>query len=196
MEIPYSAAPRADTGVTNATLGMWLFIASEVMLFGSLFSSYALLRAGAASWPDQSAILNLPLAVANTGVLLASNAAMLAAAKAAAAGRLDRLHVRLGVVIGLGLLFLGIKSAEYAGELGRGLRPATNNFIALYFALTGLHAAHVAGGLAANGWLLITATRAFATRRDLLSNRVRVAGLYWSFVDIIWLAIFVTLYLL
>ncbi|HVQ15312.1 MAG TPA: hypothetical protein VMS40_17035, partial [Vicinamibacterales bacterium] len=72
MQIPYTTEVRPDTGLTNPKLGVWLFLASEVMLFGSLFSSYALLRTGAPSWPDQSSIVNVPLATLNTIVLIAS----------------------------------------------------------------------------------------------------------------------------
>jgi heme/copper-type cytochrome/quinol oxidase subunit 3 len=196
VDIPYSVEPRPDTGVTNATLGMWLFIASEVMLFGSLFSSYALLRTGAASWPDQGAILNIPLASTNTLVLLASSAAMIVASRALAAGRFDSFRRAFGMVILLGVVFLGIKGVEYADEIGRGLRPATNNFMGLYFTLTGLHALHVAGGLLVNAWLLTSAPREWTARPAQLANRVRAAAMYWTFVDVVWLVMFVTLYLL
>src|SRR4026207_1063716 len=102
MQIPYTTEVRPDTGLTNPKLGMWLFIASEVMLFGSLFSSYALLRAGAASWPDQGAILNVPLAAANTGTLLGSSAAIVAASRAIRADNSDRFRTTFGLVIILG----------------------------------------------------------------------------------------------
>ncbi len=196
MDIPYSVQRRADTGVTNATLGMWLFIASEVMLFGSLFSSYALLRTGAATWPDQSAIVNVPLASANTLVLLASSGAMMLASRALATGEFHRFRRAAGMVILLGLVFLGIKGVEYADEIGRGLRPATNNFLGLYFTMTGLHALHVAGGLFANAWLLTSASREWTVRPAQLANRVRTAATYWNFIDFVWVAMFVTLYLL
>jgi heme/copper-type cytochrome/quinol oxidase subunit 3 len=196
VNIPYSIDARADTGVTNATLGMWLFIASEVMLFGSLFSSYALLRAGASTWPDQSAILNVPLAAINTVILLASSAAVVAATRAMRAASFDRFRVAFGAAIILGLLFLGVKAFEYNDELQRGLRPATNNFMGLYFTLTGLHALHIAGGLLVNGWLLTVARTDWHQARRQLTNRVKAAAMYWNFIDVIWLAIFVTLYLL
>ena len=73
MEIPYNTEIRPDTGVTNPTLGIWLFLASEVMLFGSLLSAYALIRGGAATWPDQSAILSVPLGALNTALLVLSS---------------------------------------------------------------------------------------------------------------------------
>src|SRR4051794_11520115 len=79
MDIPYTTEVRPDTGLTNPKLGIWLFLASEVMLFGSLFSSYALLRMGARSWPVQSEILSVPLATVNTLVLIASSVTMVLA---------------------------------------------------------------------------------------------------------------------
>src|SRR5262245_66170291 len=81
MDAPiiYTTEVRPDTGLTNPKLGIWLFLASEVMLFGSLFSSYALLRSGAPTWPDQSDILNVPLAALNTVVLIASSVTMVMA---------------------------------------------------------------------------------------------------------------------
>ena len=77
--IPYTTHARPDTGLTNPKLGIWLFLASEVMLFGSLFSSYALLRSGASTWPRQWEVLNVPLAALNTVVLIASSVTMVLA---------------------------------------------------------------------------------------------------------------------
>src|SRR5688500_20193390 len=76
MEIPYTIEARPDTGLTNPKLGIWLFLASEVMLFGSLFSAYVLLRTGAVSWPVQSSILNVPLAALNPVILISSSVSM------------------------------------------------------------------------------------------------------------------------
>ena len=84
--IPYTIERRADTGVTNVTLGIWLFLASEVMLFGALFSSYALLRASAAAWPSGRDVLSLPLGGANTVVLIAHDGAIWRARRASLAG--------------------------------------------------------------------------------------------------------------
>jgi cytochrome c oxidase subunit 3 len=106
MEIPYTATVRPDTGVTNQKLGMWLFLASEVMLFGSLFSSYALLRSGAMTWPDQSSIVNVPLASINTVVLIASSVIILRAAAAMRAGRVELFRRLMAVTAALGIVFL------------------------------------------------------------------------------------------
>src|SRR5262245_15035142 len=196
MEIPFNAEVRPDTGVTNQTLGMWLFLASEVMLFGSLFSSYALLRSGAISWPDQSSIVNVPLASINTLVLIASSVTILRARHAARTGDAVGFRRLMATTAALGVLFLAIKSLEYRGELAEGLRPSTNNFLGLYFVMTSLHALHVACGVAVNAFLCGpgVAARQLDIRRFV--GRVDAATLYWNFIDVIWILMFVTLYLL
>ena len=196
MEIPYTATVRPDTGVTNQRLGMWLFLASEVMLFGSLFSAYALLRSGSASWPDQSSIVNVRLASINTLVLIASSVVILRAAAALRAGNIGGFRTLMSVTALLGIIFLTIKGIEYRGEILGGLRPSTSNFVGLYFVMTSLHALHVAGGVVLNVFLCgpgVAMSRHDAAR---FTGRVEAAALYWNFIDVIWILMFVTLYLL
>ena len=196
MEIPYTASVRPDTGVTNQKLGMWLFLASEVMLFGSLFSSYALLRSGAMSWPDQSSVVNVPLAAVNTLVLIASSVAILRGLAALRGGNVARFRALMAATVTLGIVFLAIKSVEYRGELAEGLRPSTNNFVGLYFVMTFLHAMHVTGGVLVNVFLCgpgVAMNRHDAAR---FLGRVEAAALYWNFIDVIWVLMFVVLYLL
>jgi heme/copper-type cytochrome/quinol oxidase subunit 3 len=196
MEIPYTATVRPDTGVTNQRLGMWLFLASEVMLFGSLFSAYALLRSGATSWPDQSSIVNARLASINTLVLIASSIVILRAAARLRAGDVIRFRALMATTAVLGIVFLGIKGVEYRGEILGGLRPSTNNFVGLYFVMTALHALHVAGGVLVNFFLCgpgVAMSRRDAAR---FTGRVEAATLYWNFIDVIWILMFVTLYVL
>jgi heme/copper-type cytochrome/quinol oxidase subunit 3 len=195
MEIPYTAAVRPDTGVTNQKLGIWLFLASEVMLFGSLFSSYALLRSGAISWPDQSSTVNVRLASVNTFVLIVSSITILRGASALRGGNLAAFRRLMATTAMLGILFLAIKSFEYRGELGAGLRPSTNNFLGLYFVMTSLHAFHVGAGVFVN--LFLCGPGAAMARRDpaRFTGRVEAAALYWNFIDVVWLCMFVVLYL-
>jgi heme/copper-type cytochrome/quinol oxidase subunit 3 len=196
MEIPYTASVRPDTGVTNQKLGMWLFLASEVMLFGSLFSSYALLRSGATSWRDQSSIVNVPLATVNTVVLIASSVLILRAVAALRGGNVARFRALMVATITLGIVFLAIKSVEYRGELAEGLRPSTNNFVGLFFVMTFLHAAHVTGGVLVN--LFLCGPGMVMNRHDTARflGRAEAAALYWNFIDIIWILMFIVLYLL
>ena len=185
--IPYTVDRRPDTGVSNVTLGIWLFLASEVMLFGALFSSYALLRVSAVDWPSGRDVLSTPLGALNTAVLLLMTALVWRARASAAPARL------LAAASGMALLFLAVKGFEYRAEISAGLLPSVSTFLAMYFTLTGLHALHVACGLAANLWV-IAGTR-HEGGRVLMVGRAHALALYWLFVDLVWLVIFPLMYL-
>lgn len=185
--IPYTADRRFDTGVTNVTMGIWLFLASEVMLFGALFSAYALLRVSAGSWPHGRDLLSVDAGLANTAVLLASTACVW---RARSAQRAVKTWL-IGSAV-LAAIFVLVKGQEYQWEFGRGLVPATNTFLALYFTLTGLHAVHVLCGALANVWAAQSAGRAGDV---LTAGRVHALSLYWTFVDIVWLVILFLIYL-
>src|SRR4029453_17466987 len=174
--------------MTNVTLGMWLFIASEIMLFGALFSAYALLRTAATDWPSGRQLLSLSLGMTNT-VLLMMLTALVWRARSAPL-RTARLWLLLSSV--LALTFLGLKSVEYAHDFATGLIPSVNTFLAMYFTLTGLHAAHVLAGVAANTWAIAGAQRAGDA---LMAGRTKSLAVYWTFVDVVWLIIFVLMYL-
>jgi heme/copper-type cytochrome/quinol oxidase subunit 3 len=192
MVLPYTVERRPDTGVNNVMLGMWLFLASEVMLFGGLFSAYVLLRSGAADWPAASTISSVTAGAVNTAILLLSSMTI-AMARGKSSGKARRL---LGATAALGALFLGIKAFEYATKLQGGLYPSSSTFLALYYLLTAVHAVHVLGGVVVNGYLAVAGARSTGGSSALFANRVTAAALYWHFVDIIWVAIFVVLYLL
>jgi len=188
VTIPYTTERRPDTGVTNVTMGVWLFIASEIMLFGALFSAYALLRSAATDWPPGRNVLSLPLGAANTVVLLTLTT-LVWRARTAPAPAVRRFLLLATVLAGL---FLGLKSAEYVHDFSTGLLPRVSTFVAMYFALTLLHAAHVIAGAIANGWVMAGTVRA---GEAMTAGRVRALAIYWSFVDVVWLLIFVLLYL-
>jgi heme/copper-type cytochrome/quinol oxidase subunit 3 len=196
MEIPYTTEVRPDTGLTNPKLGIWLFLASEVMLFGSLFASYVLLRVGAPSWPDQSAVLSVPLASLNTVILIASSVTMVLALAAARSGTLGTYRLYMGLTLLGGALFLVVKAFEYGDKFSHGLLPSTNNFLGLYFTMTGLHAIHVIAGMVVNAYLWGPGVKMWRHDRARFANRIEVAGLYWHFVDLVWIFLFPVLYLL
>ena len=196
MEIPYTTEARPDTGLTNPKLGIWLFLASEVMLFGSLFASYVLLRVGAEHWPDQSAVLSVPLASLNTVILIASSVTMVLAWAAAKSDLLGRYRLYMGLTLLGGALFLVVKAFEYGDKFSHGLLPSTNNFLGLYFTMTGLHAFHVFAGMVVNAYLWIPGVRMWHHNRPQFVNRVEIAGIYWHFVDLVWIFLFPVLYLL
>jgi len=186
--IPYTVLRRADTGVNNVTLGVWLFIASEVMLFGALFSAYALLRVSSVDWPSGREVLSFALGVTNTLVLIQVTA-LAWRARTASPLAIRRLLLISSV---FGLAFLGLKTAEWVREISAGLAPATNTFLAMYFTLTGLHALHVVAGIAANLWASASARRIDPGQ---LAGRARSIALYWLLVDLVWFVIFALMYL-
>jgi len=194
--LPYTTDVRPDTGLTNPKLGIWLFLASEVMLFGSLFSSYALLRTGAITWPQQSAVVSVPLATLNTLILISSSVTMVMAWASLTAHRLERYRVYMGSTLMLGAAFLVVKAVEYSDKISHGLLPSTDNFLGLYFGMTGLHALHVIGGMVVNVYLLGPGVRMWHSDAVRFTNRVEVAGIYWHFVDVVWIFLFPVLYLL
>lgn len=190
--IPYTVDRRPDTGVNNVKLGVWLFLASEVMLFGGLFSAYFTLRTDATTWAPL--VSHRPIALLNTAVLLCAGAAFALAIKAARERQLARFRGWSAGAIVLACGFLIIKGLEYARAAGEGMWPRTSTEAGLYYLLTGVHALHVVGGIIVTVWLV--ATPAAVWRDDSLRvvNRLEATALYWYFVDIIWVILVVLLY--
>jgi len=197
MEIPYTVEARPDTGLFNAKLGIWLFLASEVMLFGALFSSYVLLRTGAPVWPHgRDEGLNVPLATLNTLILISSSVTMVMSWASLKLGEFKKYRLYMGLTILCGLGFLVIKGIEYAHKFETHHLPSTNTFLAIYFTLTGLHGLHVLGGMIVNGYFWGPGAKLWKRDPERFANRIEVAGLYWHFVDLVWIFLFPTLYLL
>lgn len=312
MEIPYTVTPRRDTGLYNAKVGVWLFLASEVMLFGGLFSSYVLLRVGSNFWPE--GLLNIPIGTFNTWVLISSSVTVVLCWANLKLGNFNKARMYLGLTILCALAFAGIKAKEYndkfthyairfnddakaaaffkeayghddeavragifantygvpdsknvakakqlpdprfteiTGHLegnprfvslkklkdagtetitfsadtlnqGKGLEgekgdhkehkkltvkvsdlaylsafvPKHNTYFAIYFTLTGLHALHVLGGAVVMAYLFFTGRRWWQTKPEQYTNRIEIAGLFWHFVDLVWIFLFPVLYLL
>jgi cytochrome c oxidase subunit 3 len=196
FEIPYTVHPRPDTGLYNAKLGIWLFLASEVMLFGALFSSYILIRTGAATWPRGWEFLSVKLATANTFILIFSSVTVVLAWANLRLGNLKMGRIFIGITLMCALGFLVIKGFEYGFEFQEHRFPSTNNFLALYFTLTALHGLHVIGGIVVFTYLVGPGAKMWATDRARYTNRIEVAGLYWHFVDLVWIFLFPSLYLM
>lgn len=196
MEIPYTVEARPDTGLYNSKLGIWLFLASEVMLFGALFSTLIILRTGAQSWPHGYDLLNVPLATLNTMVLISSSVSMVLAWAALRLNDFGKFRLWLGTTFGLGCVFMVIKSIEYGSKFSHHHYPSTDNFYATYFTLTGLHGLHVLGGMIVFAYFLGPGSKMWKTNPGQFTNRIEVVGLYWHFVDLVWIFLFPTLYLL
>ncbi len=196
MEIPYTVAERPDTGLYNAKLGIWLFLASEVMLFGALFSALILLRTGADYWPHGADKLNVPLATVNTFVLIASSVTVVMAWASLRLKEFGKAKMYLWATFACGLGFMVIKAIEYGSKFSHGITPATDNFYATYFLLTGLHGLHVVGGMVVFAYFLGPGAKMWRTEPERYTNRIETCGLYWHFVDLVWIFLFPTLYLL
>jgi cytochrome c oxidase subunit 3 len=290
MEIPYTITARPDTGLWNGKLGIWLFLASEVMLFGALFTAYLFVRLGAedGTWPSH--VQSIPLGLTNTVLLIISSITMVWAWVALKERKFNTYRIALAVTMLCGLLFLYIKGNEYydkykhwgfmikdedigkymptlkaqdifysyipsqgvyevrghlhsqtdktftflpdknfhpwgsgpdknssektdaappAGQaeeqtvtvqkadLDRAgnFLPAYGTYYAIYFTVTGLHALHIIGGLVVMAYFLGPGSRMYRRNPEQLSNRIEVTGIFWHFVDLVWITVFPILYL-
>ncbi len=304
MDIPYTVAARPDTGLYNGKLGIWLFLASEVMLFGAIFTSYLFVRLGAddGSWPNH--VQNVWLGLTNTILLLASSITMIGAWVGLKERKFNTYRLYLGATILLGIAFLGIKAVEYhskwehygffikedafknyQAELDKehdfytyipaqkvyevrghwlnkdelrdaekgvedsklkgpfellpdkapsyinstpagttpyifntaspeeapsikidakdidplrgwgNLLPHHGTYYAVYFLVTGLHALHIIGGVVVMLYFLTIGSRMYRRNPEQLSNRIEVTGIFWHFVDLVWITVFPILYL-
>lgn len=194
--IRYISHPHPVTGVTNSKLGIWCFLASEVMLFGGLFSAYVLLRTGSDHWPHGWQVLNVPLATLNTMILITSSVTMVMAWASLAMKNISKYRVYMALTILLALGFLVVKFFEYRHKFELHHFPKTDTFYAIYFTLTGLHGLHVIGGILVNTYLLLPGSALWKKDPDQFTGRVEAAGLYWHFVDLVWIFLFPALYLL
>jgi cytochrome c oxidase subunit 3 len=198
-----------------ANLGMWTFLVTEVMIFGGLFAAYAVYRwAYPTAFAAASDSLLWELATLNTVVLLSSSFTMVLAVHGAQVGNRKFLVNGLLGTIGLGILFLVLKFYEYHVDYVEGLIPISGwfhgehfhehaedstflghvrLFMVLYFVMTGLHAIHMIIGMGILGWLVYKARRGDFTPEH--HPQVELVGLYWHFVDVVWIFLFPLLYL-
>jgi cytochrome c oxidase subunit III len=190
-------------------LGLWLFIGSEIMLFGAFFASYVSTRLGNAecalgvtAWPEAGHLPGLALAALNTVLLLTSSYTMVRAISGAERGNRARFRANLILTIALGACFLIVKSCEYALKGAHGYYPSSelalaspglSIFLSYYYLLTILHCLHVVAGLVWNS-VVLSAPPDMPT--SALARKAEYAGLYWHFVDVIWVFLFPLLYLI
>ena len=182
-------------GISSSLLGMVLFIASEVMFFGGLFGAYFTIRSAATEWPPpDTPHLSAPYAAILTTILVASSVTMQFGVWAIRKNNQRRLVLWLAVSLLLGAIFLCMQALEYANLIEEGLTLSSGVFGSTFYTLTGFHGAHVAGGAA---FILIVLLRArsgqFTARYH---DTVEMASYYWHFVDVVWLGLFSTIYLL
>ncbi|OGB95292.1 MAG: cytochrome oxidase subunit III [candidate division NC10 bacterium RBG_16_65_8] len=189
-----------------STLGMWAFLLTEIMFFGGLFAGFFVYILGhAPAFAEGSRHLDLTLGAVNTVVLLGSSLTMALAVRSAQQGHRNGQTIFLALTIVLGLVFLGIKGLEYAHKFEQHLVPgpqfglegphaqSAQLFFSFYFAMTGVHALHMVVGVGLLSWLLVNAWRGKYT--PTYYTPVEISGLYWHFVDVVWIFLFPTLYL-
>jgi cytochrome c oxidase subunit 3 len=190
----HAAAHHTSTGLDTRKIAFWTFIGSECLLFGALISTYLVYHGRSVSGPTPHEILNIPLTSISTFVLLMSSLAMVLALAAVSRG--DRTWARVWLLSTalLGLGFLGFQAYEFVTFVHEGLTLQVNLFGSTFFVLTGTHGAHVAVGVL---WLLTLLVRSLQGKlgTDKAMN-VEIAGLYWHFVDVVWIVIFTVVYLL
>jgi len=198
---PLTAQPPAPhdphataTGVTNNKLAMWLFLSSDCLFFGAFISAYLLYRGRSQEGPFPEDVYNIPFTSATSFILLMSSLTMVLALAAIQRGDYRRLRIWLLATALFGATFIGGQVFEFTEFYREGLKLDTNLFGSTFFVLTGLHGAHVTAGII---WLLSLwglATQERLTSAD--SEKIEVAGLYWHFVDVVWIVIFTVVYLI
>jgi heme/copper-type cytochrome/quinol oxidase subunit 3 len=180
-------------GIDNQKLGVWALIGSEAVFFSALIVTYVVLRGRSIAGPLPKQALDIPLTAVNTFVLICSSLTMVSALAAINAGSVRRMRLLLGATMLLGLIFLGGQVTEFTLLANQGLSLSVNLFGASFFTLTGFHGAHVTAGVIWIGFVLARSLRGGITREKHAS--VELVGLYWHFVDLIWIIIFTIVYL-
>jgi cytochrome c oxidase subunit 3 len=179
----------------SAKLGLWTFLATEVLLFGALFTAYIVFRL---KYPDmfhaEHGKLNRVLGAVNTVVLISSSLTVALGIDAIRKGKARLLAICYGTTILLGGVFLCVKYFEYSEKFHHGLYPGTNLFFSLYFTMTGVHGIHVLLGMGVLSYVFVLARRGRFSERYY--TPVEMSGLYWHFVDLVWIYLFPLLYLI
>ena len=199
VAVLHPAAEPAEAPLTPESwgkLGMWLFLAGDAMSFGGLIVGYGILRHASHKWPVPSAVLGINLTAFMTFLLIVSSVWMVLALAAIQENDKARFNKFLGLTILGGVLFLGCQAYEWTHLLGHrlpelGISFTDNLFATTFFILTGFHGMHVTGGVIYN-----TCVLAAVNRGRYQAKHVEIAGLYWHFVDLVWILIFTFVYLL
>jgi heme/copper-type cytochrome/quinol oxidase subunit 3 len=186
----YDSGPPVDRG----KFAIWLFLATEVMFFTGLIGSYLVLRMGTAAWPDPGERLAVDITAVNTFILICSSWAMVMALHAIQHGNQAGLVKWLGATILIGAAFVSVQAYEYGVLLENHMLPNVDIFWSTFYAMTGFHGLHVIVGVLWLVCLWIGAVRGKFTQKDHL--RIELGGLYWHFVDLVWVLLFTIVYLM
>ena len=183
------ATTRSAAGMPTARLAVWWIIASEIVIFGGVLGSYIMHRLAHGIWADYAANTNTEIGLFNTFVLLTSSLAAVLAHQAAERGDGQRAANLLYATTGGGLIFLCVKAYEWSYEISHGMTITANTFWSFYYTAAGIHALHVIAGM-----ILMVITAGWAKKNEHL-HRVEIIGIYWHFVDVVWIFLFPLLYI-
>ena len=190
-----SVSSFENVGIESRKLGMWLFLASEVMFFTGLIGAYIVLRQASPEWPNPSSILNIPLTAFNTFLLICSSATLVKGLASAQDGDQEGMQTGLLLTVLLGALFLIIQAHEYHELIHeKHFTPSSSLFGSCFFTLTGFHGMHVLVGVICLFVVFIKSLRGTYSAAEY--RGIEVAGLYWHFVDLVWIILFTILYLI
>lgn len=180
--------------LNKTTIGFWLYLMTDCILFASLFATFVVLRGATAGGPSGSQIFEMPLVMAETIILLTSSFSCGLALVALKARKIPQMVIALASTYILGIAFLTIEISEFAKLIGEGNGPAHSAFLSAFFTLVGTHGLHIFIGLL---WLLVLVV--VLVRRGITTKWVRqltLFALFWHFLDLVWIFIFTVVYLM
>ena len=183
------ATHRSATGVPTGRLAVWWLLASEIFIFGGLIACFILFKLNGTPGFEDASLTSVTAGAINTFVLLTSSLSVVLAHAAIEKGDQNKSFTYIWYTIGFGLVFLVIKTYEYTGKILHGHTITENLFWSFYYTMTGLHALHVIGGM------VIMALISFDIRKGHNFQRVELIGIYWHFVDLVWIFLFPLLYI-
>ena len=183
------ATHRSATGIPTGRLGVWWLLASEIFIFGGLIACFILFKLNGTPGFEDASLTSVTAGAINTFVLLTSSLSVVLAHAAIEKGDREKSFKYIWYTIGFGLVFLIIKSYEYTGKIIHGHTITDNLFWSFYYTMTGLHALHVIGGM------VIMALISFDIRKGYNFQRVELIGIYWHFVDLVWIFLFPLFYI-
>ena len=186
---PPLATSRSATGIPSGRLAIWWALASEIVIFGGLIVSYLLFRLHHADWADQASHTSTPAGALNTFVLLTSSLFVVLAHQAVEQGNREKVFKFLWFTIAMGGVFMAVKAYEYTTEISHGYTITKSVFWSFYYTATGLHGVHVLAGM------VIMAIISIGVKKGKNLQRVEYIGIYWHFVDIVWIFLFPLLYI-
>jgi cytochrome c oxidase subunit III len=191
---PHLEEDRTTTGIPHDKMGMWVFLCSEVMFFTGLIGSYIVLRFATPLWPPPASVLNIPLTAMNTFILICSSVTMVQALAAISRGDTRKMKLFLCLTLLFGATFLSIQGVEYWKLLHEGFNPHVSLFGSVFFTTTGFHGFHVFCGVVC---MAFVTGKAFLGKYTQAHHQgIETLGLYWHFVDLVWIVLFTIIYLI